>query len=555
MTEPMSRAPNIRRGRGWLWAVVIIWIVIVTGLWCVWPVEPRLTLRGDVDVIGITHDSQNLLALTRRATELDSQQKTYESEPSGPLQIWSLSTGQRHEVCIPDQACTGKLVVCNDGFKRMQEPSGKSVGTDAEFRRSLVLLTQYHPAGEDGVAHWQHFVFDSRTETIHQFQPYAVRFQSSQPVRELSPTGRWYSDRFMDRHVGPFRPLDRLAIFDTSTGKEYFAIGIDDDVYSTCFSADDRLFACSALQDEKGITRVWRMDTQKLVCTIDRVLYGLSFSQDGRYLAGFDKHPQTARVQEILIYDVATAAIVKQWAPEEPPYTHGGETLAFVDNDRWLLCYQQSLTGDGEFDTAGIRLTVAWDLTTGNVRMNEDYQAPNITVSYADVSRLPPPRFGVREQTLYEVPSGRQLMVISDDDFPLLLSADGRTLVLDHYRSNPVWEFLNRLNVPIPLFVQVLIGSDTNTWQVVDVPSGRTIGSLPSQGYAFWLSPDEKTLVTVSNEYEATSPDITIKVWDFPPRRPIVKPVAWSLVFPALVGVVVAIGRWRKRMKKPVSPS
>jgi hypothetical protein len=29
----------------------------------------------------------------------------------------------------------------------------------------------------------------------------------------------------------------------------------------------------------------------------------------------------------------------------------------------------------------------------------------------------------------------------------------------------------------------------------------------------------------------------------------------WSLVFPALVGVVVAIGRWRKRMKKPVLPS
>lgn len=62
---------------------------------------------------------------------------------------------------------------------------------------------------------------------------------------------------------------------------------------------------------------------------------------------------------------------------------------------------------------------------------------------------------------------------------------------------------------------------------MVDIPSKRTLVTLPAQNELTWLSPDERTWVTTSQ--------YVINIWDFPPRKGFLAPLFWSLLAPAFV--------------------
>ena len=135
-----STSPRSLLRRPLFWVVMIIWLSVLCGLWAAWPYEPRFTFQADIQILGITRDSRKLLALTNRATAHDETNSTFDVETSGPLQVWDLKTGSHRSICLPNQACTGKLVKCQDGFSRMLEPDGSIVWSDELFRGHFLLL-------------------------------------------------------------------------------------------------------------------------------------------------------------------------------------------------------------------------------------------------------------------------------------------------------------------------------------------------------------------------------------------------------------------------------
>lgn len=560
MTEQSPSRPLYRRRS--FWAVAVVWVCLAAGLRSVWPVEPRLTFRGDAEVLGISHDNRTLVALTRRATEFSKEKETYSHQPSGPVQIWDLKTGRHDQVCLPEQSCTGELVECDDGQWRMREPDGWSVVSERLLRGTSVILSMKSIA-EPGMR-WQDLLFDSKTKTFRPLdQGVHPKMVSRMSGIELSPGGRWYSQALRPF----FKSEPRHVIREAATGKDKLAFDVDGVIISSCYSRDDSHFACAIAPMGIDKTNVWKVETGELVCAIDRALWGLAFSEDGRLLAGFDKYPQDGQTSDVLVYDVRTGDVVKQWNPGVPDHFPVGiEALSFVDHDKWLVCYQPEIVNAGSMCQTSARVAARWNLQTGEVktdladndepgakrRPKQGFVVPNAGSSFTDsVHDLSPLQFGIGSEGLCEIPTVHTLLPIPVDGQPLLLSRDGRTLVYEQYRMNSLGNLMTRYSIPIPGFLQQMATTETISWMVVDVPSGQTIAILPAQYYSFWLSPDQKTLVTIAADPNAVGAETRINVWDFPPRRPIIKPVAWSLIFPGLCLVWCGFRRWRTRARTP----
>ncbi len=546
---------NARRSlfrRRSFWVIAVVWAGVLASLRFVWPVQPRLTFHGDVEVLGITSDSRSLLALTQRARWY---QDSYLHVSGAPIQIWDLQTGQHSLVCMPGQSCSGELVECSDGIWRVKDQEGWFVVSDRRIRGNQIVFSQGRSANDK--THWQDLLFDSRTESFRLLDQGELSItqgpltQSMQSLFRLSPSGRWYEDH--SRPSGEVRI--KHAIRDTQSGEQQVAL--DGEVLSSCFSTDDACFACALAGKD---TRIWNLDSRELVCTIDRPLWGLTFSQDGSLLAGYEKDPKTNRMTKVVICDALTGSVVRQWSPgglQHDPAEF--QSLKFVDHDKRLLCYVPDLINAGAMCQNSAKVNAIWN-TAGDIKAEQDlptFLVPNDGDTFADLGdiysrnqielRL---QFGIQDQDLCEIPTNKHLLSIPEGNLPLLLTRDGRILVVHEDKMNGLWMLIQQFRIPLPGFLATIIEPRTESWSVIDVPSGRTIATLPAERFDFWLSPDQKSLATIS--IDSVDGQIEIRVWDFPPRKPILKPLAWSLIIPAISILWSVWRRWRTRTRATV---
>ncbi len=531
----ISNARSLLR-RPLFWVVIAIWLSVLIGLWTTWPFEPRFTIQADVQILGITRDSQKLLALTSRAVARDETNLVFEVEPSGPLQVWDLKTGSHRSICLPDQACTGKLVKCQDGISRMLEPDGSIIWSDELFRGHFLLLEQGNLRSTDQKT--RHLAFDDRTETfrmIRQFEDLSHFLNEG----ELSPQGRWYVVQ---------TSTDQVEFWQTETGQKYFELNTSGSIEAIAMSPDDQYFVCAVNDANARKTIAWELETKKVVMEVEGLLHAVTFSQDGHRLAGYRTGIDAN--DEVVVYNFPSGRPLKRW---KTAYNSGKQALAFVGDDKYLLCYSQDLSNSGGSYDATIEMSRIWDLSHDAPQFfGERYS--NISLRADDPQKIP--RFGTTNTGVHEILTGQQVLSISQDDVPILLSQDCKTLVLTRLNISEIPGRMEELGIPFAAYLEIFFPY-TEQWVFIDVPSGKTVARLPVQSYSYWLSPDQKTLVTSIDDTQPGIPKYN--VWDFPPQRSVLKPAAWSLTIPLLAGVVALVTRLirnpkRQRGSLPPSP-
>ena len=372
----------------------------------------------------------------------------------------------------------------------------------------------------------------------------AVRILKPQRNAEisLSPSGRWYVESTITEMGRSFE----VQIFDTESGATPFAIDGKVWDWPCCFSSDDFYFGCS-VGDVRATTRIWNVEAGTIALTIPQHVRGIGFSESHRLMAGWvDLHDSDDKPQkiEMRVWEVESGKVIHRWAPPDredaPDYWRSG-TFQFVENDAWLLYQNLSNVREGENSVhAGLDLKLAWNIETG--QRVTDYRRgtvdPNMSQNGIPPASLPPAflsfNSNMEAENLCEITSGRQFFAIPAESNTILLTRDARTLVLHEFTEyhNVFLNLLLRLDsfgIPIPNFLWSVAPRNSDDWNVVEIPSGRTMATIPKQHEICWLSPDEKTLVTASNETDGV-----INVWDFPPRKPVLKPLAWSQLVPML---------------------
>lgn len=507
----------------------------------IWPIQPRITLgKGTYyEIVGITPDSKELITLTERA--IPSPNGGYFSYASGPIVLWNLGTGDHRTICIPGQSCDGDLVESgNDEGLRMVEPDEKVVDWRGASIRGQWLF-------------FNDSVLDCRSGHIRQLD--------EDRLIEPSAGGRWYTSfvGHAPRRYIPTVPTS-MRICETATGREQLSVECDTGIRE-CFSRDDEYFAYTTIENEHGVTRIWRLDPPTLVWTIARDLHGLAFSNDHRLLAGCSVQQNAEGqdlVRQFLVLDVQTGAVVNRLdlVEERDVLTTPPERkLLFADHDKRLLVHNlwNHYDGEGPYH-ANLNLNLVWNLETGEHTTYSDLDSNRIYDPSRSENGSEPdfPSQFLKENSqevseIRDVATGRKLGEIPDESECVLMSRNGQTMILESMQVSKVTSWVMGTGIPIPWFVLAILPQDAIRWSVVDIPSGKTLATIPEQNGLAWLSPDQQTLVTKSPYH--TPP--VISVWDFPPRKPLLKPITWSLSVPAIMLLWSRIRTARTRARKP----
>ncbi len=526
------------------WRLMIAWAIVAGSLCWVWPPEPRLILTNlhNVDIVGVTPDGRDLVALTRRAAPTEgiklrssNQAAEYIEIVSGPVQIWSLQTGERNEICIPGQSCSGPLVNCG-GVQLMAAPDCWQVsklskplqGRFLEFftynlknleQRELNLLN----------------LDDGRVLKTNRRVSNENEISSA-----LSPGLRWQ----LERGVLVNGDQEQWRLIDIATGQAHFTQLVDATILEHGFSDDDQYLALSIDGPLETGTQVWQVDPPKLHFQYTVPLRRLVISPDRTHLAGI--HPTTSQLH---VVELATGT-VKQPAGG-PLFGLEFTRPAFTPDSNRLLCYvpsyERGITEIGDFDLNSGKFESLTNPPPGQLSFS--YRALPDSDNLLRRQRVTP-RYVWRDQdlidvvtkgTVYSLPKTKR----GDTEVQsLTLSADNRTLVLKrrHFSATArALQVINRCGLTIPAQFWPPESIDLI---IVDLATGQTRGILPNQLEDCWLSDDAKTLLTISAVDQKS-----LQVWDIPAGHVIAKPLLWSLVVPAIELLWLWRNRRRNRMR------
>jgi hypothetical protein len=535
------------RGRLWLW-ILGSWFATVGVLWHFWPYQPRsrIDLLGS-EIVGITSDSRELVTFSHAKPAGEAFDK---SISPGSIHVWNLTSGQHRTVPVPRSTWR-------------DDPNQTWFEIEERF-----LMSSFW--SDRGSMHGQWFEFcildgsgirpiESRN-AILSLSDNSIRFSDNGDSLLLSPKGGWFRRLNWSR-------VPVYAICETATGEERLTVqehamilGVQSRAPSRgCFSPDDLYFACAVDGPQGKSTRVWNMETGKVVLAIDKYVHAVEFSRSGRLMAGLIRKPDSGANSpsqvDAVIWDVESGNVVHrhQLSTSLNVYAHDRRpALKFMEDDTRLVCYDlQDSLGFGSFYKVGgpekshvlVNLHFAWNLASNPtvVEFNED---PMFDPNFKDFFEVlgPLPRsIASRDKTknivqLYDAASRRLVWSMPVGAEPMLLSPSGTKVVYERSRVSSMARLMDgaaKLGVPIPAFIRALAPSISPCWSIVDLPSGRTLATIPKQQYRRgWLSPDEKTWVTSAGMQFGSE---VINVWDFPPRKPWLRPMVWALIAPTVL--------------------
>jgi hypothetical protein len=542
LTQISSFVP-LPGARLYLW-VLGSWCATVGVLWLFWPYQPRsrIDLLGS-EIVGITPDNRELITFTHTPAAREAFDK---SLSPGSIQVWNLTSGQHRTVPVPRST--------------WRDDSNQSwFEIDERF-----LMSSFW--SDRGSMHGQWFEFcildgsgvrpiEGRNAILN-LSDDSIRFSDNGDSLLLSPTGRWLN----------WSRLPVYAICETATGKEKLTVqeramilGVQSKAPSTgCFSPDDLYFACAVDGPQGKSTRVWNMETGKVVLAIDKYVHAVEFSRSGRLMAGLIRKPDsganTSSQVDAVIWDVESGNVVHRHQLSAPRniFAHDRRPeLKFMEDDTRLVCYDlQDFLGFSFYKAGGpetshvlVNLHFAWNIAS-NSTVVEFNEGPLFDPNFKDFLEFhgPLPRLiASRDKTknivqLYDAASRRLVWSMPAGAEPMLLSPSGTKVVYERSQVSSMARLMDgaaKRGVPIPGFIRSLAPSISPCWSIVNLPSGRTVATIPKQEYRRgWLSPDEKTWVTSAGEKIGSK---VINVWDFPPRKPWLLPMVWALIAPAVL--------------------
>jgi hypothetical protein len=553
------------RGRLWLW-LLGSWLATVGVLWHFWPRQPRSSidlLRSEI--VGITPDNQELITFTHAPTNQD----VFDNALSpGSIHVWNLTSGKHRTVPVPRST--------------WRDDSNQS-WFEIEDR---FLMSSFW--SDRGSMHGQWFEFcildgsgirpiESRN-AILDLSDDSIRFSDNGDSILLSPTGRWFRRLNWSR-------VPVYAICETATGEEKLTVqeramilGVQSGAPSPgCFSPDDRYFACAIDSPQGKSTRVWSMETGKVVLAIDKHVHAVEFSRSGRLMAGLIRVPDSSdrsplRV-DVSIWDVESGDVIHRHQLSAPRdiFAHDRRpALKFTEDDTRLVCYDlQDFLGSSFYKAGGpetshvvVNLHFAWNIAS-NPTVVEFNEGPMFDPNFKDFLEFhgPLPRLiASRDRTkdlvqLYDAVSRRLVWSMPTGAEPMLLSPSATKVVYERSQVSSFARFVDgaaKRGVPVPAFIRSLAPSISPWWSIVDLPSGRTLATIPKQEYRRgWLSPDEKTWVTSGGRQFGNE---VVNVWDFPPRKPWLGPFVWSLAVPILLLSGWAFRQVITRRRKRLTP-
>ena len=547
MLVPVGCSAARQRRRRVMW-LIGAWAVTVWTLWSVWPVQPRLTLesREHLQIVGITPDSRSLVSLTRRAWQekvksqetgdeaVDSCQEVW----SGPIQVWDLQTGAMRRIGLPRQKNDiAKFWTSGNDETSMIDPDHWGVTCLPQpFDGRKLRLLQWIP---DGESLFVEVDLDQGTTSETQL-PKRDHHEGTQ--FHFSPSGRWSVEEQpvendQDQHH------ETLAVYDTRTGVEILRFDAVDGIGQDCFSADETQFSFSANgynKEEIATTQIWQLEPAKLLQVIPRRLGGMAFSPDKKWIAS------AGYFHGVEVIEVATGNVVHQFStPNEEVRLR---KPAFSPDATHLIAYEYLRGGASGMAPKHEMISEihVWHLPTGGHHAQYlstkhiDYFDPSLCED-GWLGQATPLIVGNKER-LFDVLTGKTKLLIPTGTTAESLSSTAQMVVLQRLqdsRVNRMLSYLDSWNIPYWDFLRQ--DKDDSELLVVNMLAGRAQATVPFSHtwgdhsivtpHNFVMSSDERSVVTVSSD-----PSL-VRVWDIPPRHPILSPLVWSLFVPIIFGV------------------
>ncbi len=523
-----------------------VWAVVFALVYLVAPVQPRFTIPLDPadSIVGITPDSQELVALTMRRMPRKGI-----GFKSGPLGLWNLRTGTKRTVCLPYQDCSGAPELSLDP-PMMADPEGWQAEVQPNPVRGRWMQMQFDSDGRERDYRLppSNLIVNLDTDDFLQ----ATFNESVHAGVALSPTGRWSVEAQAATDFDFAGPI-QTRVIETATGKTQFELASPNFGPKWAFSKDDRLFACSLkttrARNSRSTLQVWQTDPPQRLYEVENSDSIPAFSDDGALLAVRIDDGSRA---DLVVFDSRSGLRVFEHRLEQKiPWDALMQELRFSADGHWLFYSDEvrhRFTSGLNADHPDMTNVSAVDLRTNERRVLGDEIDPRLCEVGGELTELPPFTLDANHQ-LAEFPTGRALATLPNDLDTVAVTRDGRTLLVEQwiFSGNSLLQrslmFIEWLDVPLPQAFIDWASASRLEWQVVDVPSLRVRVRMPAEQRVQWLSPDEQTFVT-----QPLDGSLVINIWDFPPRKPFWSAAMWALTAPG----VIAFWWWIRR--KPLNP-
>lgn len=202
-----------------------------------------------------------------------------------------------------------------------------------------------------------------------------------------------------------------VEVWDVSSGERLNVYYGNGTIYEVMYSPDGRhILSVSPSTSPNGMSTVWDVDSDDVVCTIDG--YRARYSPDGKHLVAISKkeNEKTSQVTcQIVLYDAHTGAKIKELAEyphyiEYVAYSSEGDRIVTVSYDNRIIIWDAD-TGEqlnqllesttfcsAEFDpegkciVAGIydnTMFMIWEIETGKKRFINESDFTVLSASYS----------------------------------------------------------------------------------------------------------------------------------------------------------------------------
>jgi WD40 repeat protein len=479
---------------------------ILGGLWCVVPVIPKATIRaGNAPTLqAFTPDGKTLIT----SGDLDPPGES-------PIQLWDVDTGRERLHVVGNWSALRKVLVAPDGkvfaaidrsndLTLLETGTGKQIGCLTEDDRAWTpdFDSQFSPDGRFLIFQEPTELHKGRFLIFWEVQTKAVRARLEGYNSDLTAAKdgkqmalyervepmhfrikRWCLDADFP-DAGPFQQLDVVAQ----------DIAISPRLDSFAFS---RSGADPATGDEIVLADMnTGMEKEKVLYRDpDPANNHIRFSPNGKFLTVDNPHRFNW---------------IRRTPPGPPPLwdVDAGlkpvaaqlDTLHISADDRWLLAH----TANGEvelYDTATFR-------KRGTVSVPTDWS------------------WGIMMGQTFS-PSAWDLYQFTPDSRGVLVT--GKSM---HEKGNRVAEFLGN-------YIPALQAKHPDVVRLWDVETGQQIAALADCREALY-SPDGQSLATVHRGG-------VIKVWDVPPRKPVLAIIGTSLFL--WLSVLVGVQLWQRFLR------
>lgn len=498
------------------WLLLVCWSITAVGLWWIWPIQPRQIIEGQyLSFAGITPDNRSLVALTLRAVKRDDE--TNYPMWSGPIRVFDLRSGRQRSVPFPWQDDSGHL----EATHNLNRPDGLIDPDNWRVSYSTAPLQgrEFRLVQTNRFNHrWSVRVnLDTGATT-------RIRLPVDFPTPQWAPYKMSHTGRWLANCQGP---RERLQVIDLQSGNVVVdSFGPPNDL---CFSPDESLFAFSATDSEdNGSTEIWQLEPARLLRVIDRAMGGMAISPDNHWLADLSE-----------VFEISTGQLAHQISMTN---AGGFQDATFTSDGQCLISYSEPhVIYTHPIGRREIAEVHAWNPATGQSTRyrstdrnyftdpnpcEDSWLDPSKPMVVGDGKRLIDVQTG---QTMFQIPSGATVELCSPDNHIVVLKRAFES------RWNRILDQLSNWKVPIPNALRQ--NDDRSELLICEAPSGRILARLPRDHYQtdhqdLMVSPDGRTLVTTSI---SSSDEPVIRIWDIPPRGPVLLPMTWGLLAPLTI--------------------